>query len=257
MKKTVDRVEDGDTPLWADYRDSPTENALAALFEHYLPLVRRVMASMTVYTLPDMGRDDLLQHALMGLLTAISRFDSLRAERFAGFAIPRIRGAVLDALRRHDPLSRGDRSLLKKLQECVAAYAGEYGEAPDEEALAKVAGIEVERLRTLSSRAQSWLSLDEIQNGDPNSSGGVSLVERLIDEQSPDPHLQTANREEAACFRQAFRKIDSRQQKILYLYYFEDLTLKEIGEILSLSEARICQLHAASLLALKSLMTKH
>lgn len=247
------KTENADTAVWDAFSRDPSEQNAIALVEHYLPLVRRIVRKMVVYTPHYMDMDDLIQHALMGLWTAIVRFDITRGVPFEAFAGPRIRGAVRDALRRQDPLTRAERNQLKKLDQLTLEYLERFDKTPDEDVLADLAGLESEQLRSLLVRAQPWISLDAIA-GDGMNSGGA-LAERLMDHRAADPHKETIRQEQAARFRAAFRHLPTRQQKILYLYYYEDLTLKEIGVTLDLTEARICQLHAAALLALASLLT--
>ena len=236
--------------LWADFRRATSEQGVIALIRHHLPMVRRVVRQLAIYQTACVDMEDLMQVALMGLWTAIDRYDGARGVPFEAYALPRIRGAVHDALRRHDPLSRTDRDALKQLKRLTQEYVQEHGEAPDEEVLASMAGMEADRMRALLVRAQPAVSLDAL-----GEDGGLgSLAERLPDENAPDPRAETVRRERVARFRQAFKQLPSRQQKILYLYYFEDLTLKEVGAIMQLTEARICQIHAGALLALRAIM---
>jgi len=240
--------------VWVAFCRVPSERNLNALVEHYTPLVSRVVRQMAVYTPQHMGMDDLMQHALMGLLTAIGRYDQKATVPFEAYALHRIRGSVRDALRAQDPLSRTDRAYLKKMDEIVRNHVIKFGEGPDEEELATEAGMDVEKMRTLLARAQPWISLEEMaerRNGDSGSGADC-----LADNRSPDPRKETILHEQVARFRSAFRKLKPRQQKILYLYYFEDLTLKEIGAIFEISEARICQLHSSILIVLKALLTE-
>lgn len=245
-------VSDG-AAEWQAFREAPNEENTVALVRHYMPLVRRIVRQMAVYTPQYMDTDDLMQHAFMGLWKAIDRFDESRGVPFAAYVVPRIRGAVRDALRQQDPLSRTERDSIKKLDQITQDYLMKYHRAPDEDALAAAAGMEVEKLRALLVRAQPWISLEATAEGG-NQDGGP-LSERLTDYRSPDPRQETMRSELAARFRSAFRQLPSRQQKVLYLYYFEDLTLKEVGAALDLTEARICQLHAGALLALRSILT--
>jgi RNA polymerase sigma factor for flagellar operon FliA len=208
---------------------------------------------MAVYTPHHMDMDDLMQHAFMGLLSAIDRYDQKTKVPFEAYALYRIRGAVRDALRGQDPLSRTDRAHLKKMDEVVRTHVVKHGEAPDEEDLARETGMSLKKMRNLLTRAQPWLSIEEMaqrRTGDIKSGD-----EYLADTSSPDPRKETIRNEQVARFRAAFRKLKSRQQKILYLYYFEDLTLKEIAVIFDVSEARICQLHSSILVVLKGMLT--
>lgn len=256
MSKSTPAMEhDEAAVLWTRHCAAPTEDTVGRLVAFYLPLARQTVALMSVYCRPDFDRDDLIQHAMMGLWQSIEKFDPQRQIRFASYATPRIRGAVLDALRRHDPLSRHDRALLKTLQDCVESFCNRHQTVPDEETLAAQADIDIERLHDLTARAQPVLSLDGVGSFDEDGAG-QSLGQRLVDADAPDPRVETVRHEQGAIFRKAYRRLPPRQQKILYLYYYEDLTLKEIGAILELTEARICQLHATALLYLKTLMKR-
>lgn len=245
---------DNAASLWATHQKEPCEATAVALVEHYLPLVRRTVRSMAIYTPPSMDQDDLLQHALMGLWTAIERFDEQRGIRFEAYALSRIRGAVRDALRRHDPLSRTDRTLLKEMEKRTLTYMHKTGSLPDEEQLADALDTTLDRIRDVSVRAQPWLSLDAQRTGDAQQGNAPPFIESLVDEKASTPGQDAETSERIGIFRRAFRHLSEQQQKVLYLYYYEDLTLKEIGNALELTEARICQVHAAGLLALRSLM---
>lgn len=241
--------------FWAHYQQDPCEATAVALVEHYLPLVRRTVRSMAIYTPPSMDQDDLLQHALMGLWSAIERFDHERGVRFEAYALPRIRGSVRDALRRHDPLSRTDRAFLKDMEQHTRACLEATGNLPNEEQLADALDTTVARIHDVSIRAQPWLSLDSGGVEDAQAGDTRSFIDALPDEKSKNPEQETVKNERIQIFRRAFRRLSEQQQKVLYLYYYEDFTLKEIGTAMDLTEARICQVHAAGLLALRSLMS--
>ncbi len=238
---------------WSAYRADPSEENAIVLIREHIPLVRRVVQQMAIYQSSYIDMEDLMQHALMGLWTAIGRYDDARGVPFEAYALPRIRGAVHDALRQQDPLTRTERDLVKKMNQITRAHLEEFNEAPDEETLADLAGVSLAQMRELLARAQPWISLDA-QMEDGNDSMGT-LADRLADERAPDPRNETSRHELIERFREAFKRLPVRQQKILYLYYFEDLTLKEVGAVMDLSEARICQLHAAALLVLKAMLT--
>lgn len=250
-----DKQQETAEALWAAHAKAPSEDTVGRLVAFYLPMVRRSVAMMSVYCGPDFDRDDLIQYAMMGLWHCIETFDPERQVRFRSYARVRIRGAVLDALRRHDPLSRHERTLLKNVQNAVVAYSQQHQEVPDEATLAAEVDVDLSRLHDLTTRAQPFLSLDgtayEGETGE-----GLTLGQRLVDERAPDPRMEAVRHEQGGIFRKAFRYLPQRQQKILYLYYYEDLTLKEIGATLGLTEARICQLHATALLFLRALMQK-
>lgn len=252
-RPAAEREKADGTAAWAAFRRDPSEANAIALIQHHIPLVRRIVRQMAIYQTAFIDMEDLMQHALMGLWTAIGRYDEARGVPFEAYAMARIRGAVHDALRRQDPLTRTERDQVKKLNQIIQSHLEEFSEAPDEETLAELAGIGLEKMRGLLTRAQPWISLDALSDEGQGTFG--SLADRLPDERAPDPQKETIRHEQIARFREAFKRLPARQQKILYLYYFEDLTLKEVGAIMEVSEARVCQIHAGTLLTLRALLS--
>jgi RNA polymerase sigma factor FliA len=239
--------------LWEAYRRDSCEANMVALIRAYVPLVRRIVRQMAIYQSPSIDVEDLMQVALMGLWTSIDRYDADRGVPFEAYALTRIRSSVHDALRRQDPLSRTDREQLKQLNQATQTYLQAHGRAPEEDVLAELVGMDAEKMRFLLVRAQPTLSLNALMERSGESLG--TLDERLADDNAPNPFAETSRREQIERFREAFKQLPSRQQKILYLYYFEDLTLKEVGAVMELTEARICQIHAGALLALRAILT--
>jgi len=225
-----------------------------ALVEEYVPLVRRIVRSMAIYTAPDMDMDDLLQHALLGLWAAITRYEEGRGASFEAYAYPRIRGAVRDALRRHDPLTRTDRALFRKVESHTQWCLEQNGAVPDETDIARALEVPVARIHAVTTRALPWLSLDATIADRGHSGAPISFMDTFPDEHAVDAGEEALRRDNAEVFRRAFRRLPDRKQKVLYLYYYEGLTLKEVGAVLDLTEARICQIHAASLVALRAIM---
>ena len=255
MKKTADKKTDDNRAvradmLWSDYlSDSTDERASLALIEYYLPLVHSIIGRMAVYLPSHMDMSDLQQHGLIGLCEAIGSYDNKRGVRFETFAYHRIRGAVLDVLRKADNLSRSNRKVLKQLAEVATDYIEQHGYAPDTAEMAEAAGMTTDDVRNLLQRAQPWLSLDQVM--EVNDGQQTTLADLIADESAPDPGRQAAARDCRMLLRRALRWLPLRQQKMLYLYYFEEMTLKEIANLFEISEARVCQLHATSLMALR------
>lgn len=243
--------EFSDYMLWRMYlQQGGSEKALMGLVERYLPLVHRITKRMVIYLPAHMDIEDLLQHGLIGLCEAIHSFEPARGVLFETFAHRRIRGAVLDALRRADHLTRRERSILQKLTRETVEYIDKHGKAPDEKSLAKLADIPLARLNELMAKAQPWLSLDQFfVRGDER---GNELGDLLADDKVISPEDEVIMRENREYLREAFRSLPQREQKIMYLYYYEDLTLKEIAAIFDISEARVCQLHGICLLSLRA-----
>lgn len=240
--------------LWAAYwKDRDSFGAVERLIEAYLPLARKVLLRLMIRLPSHIQCEDLLNSALIGLHEAICRFDPSAGSSFEAFATRRIRGAVLDELRAVDPLSRTHREKLSSVEKAVDAWILEHHAVPDEAEIAQALNMSTADLGSLMEAAQPWLSLDA-----PISVNGrtVMLGEALVESNLPAPDQEAQRQDTRAMLRRAFRCLNDREQKLLYLYYYEELTLREIGEAFGLTEARVCQVHALAIQKLKSALTK-
>jgi RNA polymerase sigma factor FliA len=246
-----------DTPLpllWDAYwRDRDSEEALAALVEAWLPLAQRVLERFAIRLPTHVQRDDLFQCAAMGLCQAVETFSPDAQVAFEAYATRRIRGAMIDELRHNDHLTRGARHKLRKLEKAAEQWTQAHGRPPSEEELARETAMTSAALAEILGQAQPWLSLDQ-----PWTNGAHGAVARLqdilCDDKTLAPDQQAVRRELYASFRAAFRKLATREQKILYLYYFEELRLSEIAALFSLTEARISQIQSMAVLKLRAMM---
>lgn len=248
-KKVTDSRDADDAVLWDVYWQNPDDGrTLTALLESHMPLVYHVLERVSISLPPHVAIEDLLQSATLGLYHAITRFDPKMGNRFASFAYPRIRGAILDELRQMDFLSRSTRSQLKKVEDTIREWAQEHGDSPDEDDIASELGMRPEYVSTLLSRSQPWLSLDSVIAG---GDGDLTLQDVLADTVNRTPDQEAVTQDLIQQMRKAFMTLPAREQKILYLYYYEELRLSEIAVLYELTEARICQLHALAVAKLK------
>ncbi len=240
--------------IWEAYWRNPEDGkVLSQLVEHYLPLVYKVLERMSIALPSHVDIQDLLQAASLGLYHALSRFDPEQGHEFESFAYPRIKGAILDELRSMDTISRTNRTKVKKIESAIRDWAQEHGAPPNAEELAQVVDMEVDDLNQLIVSAQPWLSLEStlVSSGE----GSVSLKDILADSSIPRPDREVEREDLRNHLRRAFLRISNREQKILYLYYFEELRLSEIAVLYNLTEARICQIHALAVAKLKAIMS--
>lgn len=218
------------------------------LIETYIPLTHRVLERISIRLPSHIPVEDLSQAALLGLYKSIMDFQPDRGVPFEAYAYPRIRGSVLDELRSNDYLSRGKRNRVDQVEAVVIEWMKEHEEMPSEEDIATVLEISVDELNKLMDQAKPWCSLDA-STGD----------ERSMQETIADPNTdseETAHRTDMQeLLRAGFKKLDSREQKILYLYYFEELRLSEIAGLFNLTEARISQIHALSVVRLRAALS--
>lgn len=234
------------TALWDAFL-SRGGDAIDSLIEAYLPLTRRVLERISIRLPPYVAIEDLSQAALVGLYKAIVDFDPQRGVPFEGYAHPRVRGAVLDELRANDALSRRQRSRVDQVEAVIAEWMREYGEMPTEDEIARQMAMSTGELHQLMDEAKPLCSLD---------AGGIDEVS--LHETVADPRAESeegAHRHDLQqLLRAGFVQLDPREQKMLYLYYFEELRLSEIALLFDLTEARVSQIHSLSIVRLRSVL---
>lgn len=239
--------------LWFAYWQAPESgDCLTRLMEAFLPLAHRVLERTAIHLPPHIAIEDLLQCAMLGLYHAITRFDPVQGVSFEAFAYPRIRGAILDELRASDHMSRTARAQVKRMEQTISEWRQKNGQQPSEDDLAMAMGMTRQEFEELLSRAQPLVHLDDVVlHGD---SGPQTLKEILADTRTLSPGIQVEKSDLYARLRAAFRQLAQREQKIIYLYYFEELRLSEIAELYELTDARICQILALAVAKLKVIM---
>jgi RNA polymerase sigma factor for flagellar operon FliA len=241
--------------LWRRYAKSgagsPTENSL---IEQYLPLVKTVVGRLAM-TLPShVNSDDLYSAGLVGLLNAVRRFDRKCGASFAHYARMRIRGAILDELRRLDWVPRSVHDKAKKVARTMQEVAQRHGRIPTDAQMAAALHLSVGAYEELLEeiRPASYVCLDSVQDDGVESAGPSHDI--VADDAQPDPGARTATRELARLVEERLQQLPEMQRKVLALYYLEDLRLREIAEVFGVTESRICQIHGKAILALKALL---
>jgi len=237
--------------MWARYAESRDPTLRQKLITQNVHLVRYVVERLG-FGVSSLDREDLVSEGIVGLIDAVDRFDPQRGIQFVTYATIRIRGQILDALRTRDMLPRSARRRVKGLQDAVQSLVTTLGEPPSEEQLADYLSVSVEQVQqTLRDASLEICSLDAPLADDGETFSLQSLIE-APDECEPAEHHDRAELREEV--RAALRKLPERQQLLLSLYYVEELTMREIGEVLSISESRVSQLHAQAILNLRALL---
>ena len=232
-------------PLWeAFWRNE--DRALENLLEAYLPLTRRVLERISIRLPSHVAVQDLSQVALVGLYKALTNFKPYLSVPFEAYAYPRIRGAVIDELRAGDFLSRGRRARLHDVERVINEWMIEHGEMPDEEDICSELDMSSIEFNCLMDQAKPWCSLDA------DDEDHESLYDTLADIGQIQSSSAVQRKDMQVLLREGFRALDMREQKILYLYYFEELRLSEIAELYGLTESRISQIRALSVLKLRA-----
>ena len=256
-KGTSHRRNRNHNPDWPRQRrikpGSPIESELV---EKYLPLVRAVVSRVAMTLPPHVDGEDLYSAGLGGLLNAVRQYNPNAGTSFETYARVRIRGAVLDELRRMDWVPRSVHTKTRKVQAAMQELEREKGRVPTDDEIAKVLNITVgEYLRWLEDiRPATFICLDAAFNNEHDDS--VSHYEMLPDQRQEDPLDGTFRREVSALIAERLKQLPEMQRKVLALYYFEDMRLREIAEVFGLTESRICQIHAQAILAIKSYLQR-
>lgn len=228
---------------WVQYKKNGGEALRNRLVEHYLFLVRYTAERIGAKLPDEVDVDDLMSAGIFGLVDAIDAFDLDRGVKFETYCAPRVRGAILDELRSMDWVPRLVRHRAHKLDEAMRALEVELGRMPTEDELARRLGVshaQFDKLRRDAS-AVTLVSLSH-KFGDGDSNRDVTEIDVLPDDQSCDPVLE-AQKADLKDFIN--RELSQAERLILVLYYFEQMTMKEIGATLDLSESRVSQMHSA------------
>jgi RNA polymerase sigma factor for flagellar operon FliA len=252
METGVKEVELRD--LWRRYKDEGDEGARERLVVAYSPMVKFVAGRLGA-GLPSHVEDaDLISYGLVGLIGAIERFEPERGIKFETFAMTRIRGAIIDELRSLDWVPRSVRSRAREIETAQAKLEHELQRAPTEAELAAKLNLTEEELQgaLLEIANSSVYALDELWTVSDSSGDQVSLLDTIADESAADPQEALASTEVKDLLTEAIGGLPEREQLVVALYYYENLTLREIGEVLGVTESRVSQLHTKAVMRLKS-----
>ncbi len=241
--------------LWIEYRRTASDDLRSQLVLHYASLVKYVAARIATGLPSSVEQGDLVGYGMFGLIDAIKRFDLDRGFKFETYAIPRIRGAILDELRSMDWVPRSVRAKARRIETAIASFEKEQGRGPTEEELADRTELKLSDLRnTLGQIARGGiLGLDEMINAG-GSVEGVSVGDTVADN-GLGPGAMFEASEIRQLLAASILALPERERSVLALYYYESMTLAEIGTILGVSESRVCQIHGKAVLQLRSRLT--
>lgn len=236
----MDRVDDRDqlARMWADYKLRADPTLRDRLVLQYAPLVKFVAGRIHARLPAGVDAADLISEGVIGLMDAIEKFEPSRGHRFQTYAIPRIRGAIIDSLRAADWVPRGVRARVREVEEAQETLRARLGRFPEDWELAGELGVSPYELRELYSMISHTgvASLEELEAQDYVVHGGCDEV--------------ASDLREALAL--AVRALPARDQVVIALYYFEGFTLSEIGQVLQVTESRVSQLHTRATLALRA-----
>jgi RNA polymerase sigma factor for flagellar operon FliA len=239
--------------LWRDYKSTKEEKLRERLILHYSPLVKYVAGRVGVGLPPNIEQADLVSYGIFGLIDAIEKFDLERAIKFETYAISRIKGAIIDELRSIDWIPRSVRYKAREVEKAYAALEAKLHRSPTEAEVADELGIKLEDLHTIFSQVSfvNVVALDELLTAGGEKGDKLSLVDTLEDTKAEDPVAAFETEETKYLLAKAINTLPEREKIVVTLYYYEGLTLAEIGQVLGVTESRICQMHTKAVLQLR------
>ena len=239
--------------MWLRFRETTDPALRNQLLLHYSPLVKFVASRLAAGLPHNVEQTDLVNYGIFGLADAIDRFEVERGNKFETYAMQRIRGAIFDGLRSYDWVPRSVRAKARNLDKVISKLEGDLGRAPSETEVAAEMNIPVSTLRTMLSQiaATGVIALDEILGVGPDRADGVTLGETIAD--SGDGPAGLFERQEMRfLLADAINSMSDREKWVLLLYYYEHFTLAQIGNVLNVTESRVCQIHTKAVVQLRN-----
>ncbi len=253
METTVKEAELRE--LWRRYKTDGDEQARERLVVGYSPLVKFIAGRMAAGLPSHVEESDLISYGLLGLIGAIERFDPEREIKFETFAAARVKGAIIDELRSLDWVPRSVRARARAVEKAHAELEAKLGRSPSDEELAESLEMTVEEFQgaLLEIANSSVLALDDLSTyADPEGNSHISILDTIQDPGAVDPENELQAVELKERLADAIEALGERERLVIALYYYENLTLREIGEVLGVTESRVSQLHTRAVIALRS-----
>lgn len=234
--------------LWEDYGKNKTSKGREQIIIEYAGLVKVVAGRLSMYLGYNVEYDDLVGYGMFGLIDAVDKFDYTKGVKFETYASFRIRGAILDEIRKMDWVPRTLRQKQRKIDAAFSKIESEYGRMATDEEVAKELDISVKEY-------EQWLSQTNVSNlfslDEYMEQGSESKVESSLSSEYDTPEVIVEKQELKETLIKALETLTEKEKKVILLYYYEELTLKEISNILEVSESRISQLHTKALQKMK------
>jgi RNA polymerase sigma factor FliA len=249
---------DAVTLAWDEYKASASPTARDQLILHYSPLVKYVAGRVAVGLPANIEQADLISYGIFGLIDAIDKYDRSRNIKFETYAISRIRGAIIDELRAIDWVPRSVRYKAREIEKAYSALENRLKRPPSDAEIAEEMGISIDDLNHIYTQLSSvsLIALDELMSIEGDKGDKLSLLETLEDTKTASPMEAFESEEMKEILVAAINRLPEREKKVITFYYFAGLTLAQIGEVLGVTESRVCQIHTKAVLGLKGKITE-
>ena len=254
--KTLFINDEEEDAIWKEFKKKKTSVLRDKIIRKYMPLVKYVAGKVSIGLPSSMEFDDLVGFGQFGLLDAINKYDLDKKVKFKTYAVTRIRGAIIDEMRQLDWVPRSVRQKSREIEDVISSLESRLSRPATDEEIAREMNISVEDYQhtVMKISGTSVLSLNDVwYSGD--DSDHLSIGDSIESPQSLNPDVQVEREEIRKVIIQAINELPEKEKMVIVLYYHEDLTFKEIGQVLEVSESRISQLHANANLLLRAKLT--
>ncbi len=242
--------------LWLEFKRTKSSQLRDKLIRQYMPLVKYVAGKVSVGLPASMDFDDLVGFGQFGLLDAINKYDLEKGVKFKTYAVTRIRGAIFDEMRQLDWVPRSVRQKSREIEETISELESKLGRTATDQEIAQQMNLSEEEYHQtiMKVSASSIVSLNDVWNSGDDSDH-LSIGDTIESPSSLNPDVQVEREEIRKVIIQAINELPEKEKMVIVLYYHEDLTFKEIGQVLEVSESRISQLHTKANLRLRAKLT--
>jgi RNA polymerase sigma factor for flagellar operon FliA len=249
----VDLDATGVPELWQEYKTSKSQEVRNRLVLHYSPLVKYVAGRVASGLPHNVEQADLVSYGMFGLIDAIDKFDPDRGNKFETYAITRIRGAIIDELRSIDWVPRSVRAKARAVEKTYAKLENQLLRTPTDAEVAQAMGMTEDELQALFAQVSFFgiVALEETLSVGPERADSVTVADTIPDT-GVGPVAAFEDGETRRMLVAAINRLPEREKVVLALYYYENLTLNQIGQILGITESRVCQIHTKAVLQLRS-----
>jgi len=225
------------------------------IVKKHIPLVKYIASRVIIGKTKYVEYEDLISYGMLGLMDALSKFDATKGMKFSSYASIRIKGAMIDELRRNSPISKGAMDKLNRYNDAIERLQKRLYREPTNHEIAKELGITIDDVANIENNINyiSIVSLEDLIFSDDDD---MPLSGTIKDDKSPSPERNLEEKEQVEYLGLGLDNLKEKDKMVLTLYYYEGLTLKEIGNILNVSESRVCQLHSRAIVNLRKALVK-